>query len=74
MAEFILSPDAETDLDEIHMRISVENPEAANQVLEADYQSFQELAQTPGLGRPASSIITSSLACIRGMSDDSKTT
>ena len=52
MAEFVLSPDAESDLDEIHMRISVENPKGANQVLEAAYQSFQELAQTPGLGRP----------------------
>lgn len=52
MAEFVLSPDAENDLDEIHARISLDNPKAANQVLDAAYLSFQELARTPGLGRP----------------------
>jgi len=51
MAKFFLSAEAEADLDEIHARITFDNPEAANEVLDAAYQSFIKLARTPGLGR-----------------------
>ncbi len=43
MPEFVLSQEAESDLDDIHARISVDNLTAANQVLDAAYQSFQKL-------------------------------
>ena len=43
MPEFVLSQEAESDLDEIHARISIDNLKAANQVLDAAYKSFQKL-------------------------------
>lgn len=51
MAKFILSEIAEEDVDLIHAYITVDNPEAADRVLEAIIESFGLLAQNPELGR-----------------------
>jgi len=52
MPKFTVSPEAQADLDQIHAYISGDNPEAADQVLEAALATFEALAKTPGMGRP----------------------
>ena len=47
MSRFVLSEIAEEDVDSIHAYIFVENPEAADQVLEAIGESFELLARNP---------------------------
>ncbi len=52
MGNYLLSPEAQADLDEIHAYISEANPEAADRVLEAALATFAELAAMPAMGRP----------------------
>ncbi len=51
MAKFILSEQAVTDVDMVHAHITVDNPEAADRVEEAIFDSFELLARNPALGR-----------------------
>ena len=51
MSKIVLDPCVEDELWAIWKHIAVDNPEAANRVVEAAYQTFQELLSTPGLGR-----------------------
>ena len=52
MADYILDPCIEAELEEIAVFIAKDNPEAAIKVLEAAERTFQLLADRPGLGRP----------------------
>ena len=51
VANFILSPLAVEDVDLIHTYIFADNPEAADRVQEAIFDSFTLLARSPILGR-----------------------
>jgi len=51
MAKFILAPDVEVELIAIADYIAEDNPEAADRFIEAAYETFQKLAQVPGMGR-----------------------
>lgn len=51
MGRFTVSPEALGDLDEIHAYISADNPDAADQVLEAALATFEALGKMPGMGR-----------------------
>lgn len=52
MPEFTVSPEAQADLDLLHAYISADNPEAADQVLEAALATFKALGKMPGMGQP----------------------
>jgi toxin ParE1/3/4 len=52
MAKFILAPDVEVELMAIADYIAEDNQEAADRFIEAAYETFQKLAQIPGMGRP----------------------
>ncbi len=52
MASYILSPCVESQLEEIWNFIAEDNPEAAEKVITAIEETFQALAENPGLGRP----------------------
>ena len=52
MPEFILAPCVEDELWAIWKFIAQDNPVAATRVTEAAHETFQKLADTPGLGRP----------------------
>jgi plasmid stabilization system protein ParE len=47
---YVLSPIAEQDIDEIISYLALENPEAAYDLVDALYDSFEKLAQNPYLG------------------------
>ena len=47
----VLAPKARDDLDEIHAYIAADNPDAADLVQEAAFETFAALDRTPGLGR-----------------------
>jgi toxin ParE1/3/4 len=50
--KFILAPCVESELWTIWKFIAQDNPDAAMRVIEAAYETFKNLAVTPGLGRP----------------------
>lgn len=52
MPEFILAPCVEDELWAIWSFIARDNPEAATRVVEAAFETFKQLADEPGLGRP----------------------
>ena len=52
MANFLLAPCIEDELDEIWDFIAKDNPEAATRVVYAAYDTFRALAANPGLGHP----------------------
>jgi len=52
VADYVLDPCIETELEEITGFIAKDNPAAAIKVLEAAERTFQLLADRPGLGRP----------------------
>ena len=52
MSDYALADSVVGELDEIWGYIAKDNPEAAIQVVEAVYETFQRLANHPGLGRP----------------------
>ena len=47
MADVLVSPEAQADLDQIHAYIAADNPEAADRVLEAALATFEVLAGMP---------------------------
>jgi plasmid stabilization system protein ParE len=49
-SQFVLTPQARTDLFEIWNYIAEDSPENADRVLERLYDAFTRLAQTPGMG------------------------
>ncbi|MBI4663308.1 MAG: type II toxin-antitoxin system RelE/ParE family toxin [Verrucomicrobia bacterium] len=49
---FILDPCVEEELWAIWEFIADDNPDAAGRVVEAAYETFKDLAASPGLGRP----------------------
>jgi toxin ParE1/3/4 len=51
MGRFTVALEALGDLDEIHAYISADNPDAADQVLEAAFATFEALGKMPGMGR-----------------------
>ena len=51
MAEFTISPEARDDLDHIHAYISGDNPDAADDVLESAFSTFENLSRMPSMGR-----------------------
>ena len=51
MPKFYLSPAALDDLENIWNFIALDNPEAANRVIDAAYRTFGILLQHPELGR-----------------------
>ncbi len=51
MAKFRLSPGALDDLENIWNFIALDNPKAANRVLDAAHRTFHILSQHPELGR-----------------------
>jgi plasmid stabilization system protein ParE len=51
VAKFILAPCVEDELWAIWIFIARDNPDAADQVIEAVYETFKNLADRPGLGR-----------------------
>jgi toxin ParE1/3/4 len=52
MPKLLVSPQACEDLDQIHCYLFHRDPEAADRVLEAALTTFEDLAETPGMGRP----------------------
>jgi toxin ParE1/3/4 len=54
VADYILDPCIETELEEIAFFIAKDNPAAAINVLEAAERTFQLLADHPGIGKPRS--------------------
>ena len=52
MSEYILSPSAVRDLDEIwdHYAIELQNPDAADRVCGEIFEAMDRLARTPGMG------------------------
>jgi plasmid stabilization system protein ParE len=52
VAKVVLAPCVEEELWEIWSFISLDNPDAATRVVEAAYETFVKLAETPGLGKP----------------------
>ncbi len=50
MAKFILSPRGQEDLWAIGEFIALDNPDAAERVVEAAFGTFEGLAATPGMG------------------------
>lgn len=50
MGEFVLSPEALEDLDIIWVHIALDNPQAADRLIEASYRIFKNLADQPELG------------------------
>ena len=50
MPEYILDPIAEDDLWNVWLYIAEENPEAANRLLVAAYETFQVIADSPNIG------------------------
>ena len=51
MGKFVQSARAQSDLLKIWTFIARDNPEAATDVLQAAYQTFELLSQNPGLGQ-----------------------
>lgn len=51
MPKFILAPCVGDELWAIWTFIARDNPEAADRVIESAYETFQNLAKTPSLGR-----------------------
>lgn len=51
MSSYLLSPEAERDLDAIAAYISVDKPAAARRLLNSFRATFELLAATPGLAR-----------------------
>jgi plasmid stabilization system protein ParE len=47
---FVLTPDAERDLNEIWDYIAADNPDAATRVIDTFEAAFRRFAQHPGLG------------------------
>jgi toxin ParE1/3/4 len=52
MPKFVLDPGVEDELWEIWKFIAKDNPDAATRVVEAAYETFQSIADTPEIGRP----------------------
>jgi toxin ParE1/3/4 len=52
VADYLLADCIEGELSEIWEFIAEDNPEAANRVIDAIEETFQLLADNPGLGRP----------------------
>ena len=52
VAECILDPGVEDELWGIWQFIAQDNPDAANRVIEAAFQTFKNLAANPRMGRP----------------------
>jgi toxin ParE1/3/4 len=52
MPKYILDPCVEDELWGIWYFIAQDDPDAATRVVEAAYETFKNLAETPGLGRP----------------------
>ena len=50
MANFVLAPCVESELDEIWSFIADDDPDAATRVVDAAYETFRLLAKNPGLG------------------------
>lgn len=50
MSAYVLSADADRDLDEIWEYIAADNVEAADHWIEALFDAFEALGQTPGMG------------------------
>lgn len=50
MASYQLSPDALTDLENVWSYIGLDNPDAADRVLEAVHQTVRLLSRSPELG------------------------
>lgn len=50
MSQFILSPLASADLDEIWEYIALDNPDAADRWLATMHKEIRRLAEMPGLG------------------------
>jgi toxin ParE1/3/4 len=51
VSKFIFAPGVENELWAIWEYISQDNPDAATRVIEAAYETLDNLADTPGLGR-----------------------
>ncbi len=47
---YVLSVDAELDLDQIWEYVAEDNPDAADRWIDKLFDAFQSLAQTPGIG------------------------
>ena len=52
MSSYILSVDAEFDLDDIWEYIAADNIDAADSWIEKLFDAFEALGQTPGMGHP----------------------
>jgi toxin ParE1/3/4 len=50
MAEFIVSPEAASDLEAIHNFIELDNADAADRVLEKIHLTVLKIARSPGIG------------------------
>ena len=51
MPKFILDPVAENEIWDIWLYIAHDNPEAANRVMLAAYETFQLIADSPNIGK-----------------------
>ena len=52
MSDFVISPVARSDLDEIwdYYAIDLQNPDAADRIRDEIFPAFSKLARTPGIG------------------------